>query len=142
MTPAQELARLRGEPGEPPPKAELDVLTVDCPGGAEATLARVRQVLETVLERSSGEWPSLEEWKQVLPSWFVESCVDDAELRDCVVDRWSFRAWVYWFQPSVRRWRWWDASAQGRWLQVRVLPLERPYLRGALEWLLRVAAAC
>lgn len=94
-----------------------------------------------VLAHSSGEWPGLEEWKRALPTWFVESCVDDAQLRDCVIDKWSLRAWAYWFQPGMRKWRWWDARASNGSLEVRILVLERPYLRGALEWLLKVAAS-
>jgi len=104
-------------------------------------LRRVRDVLEVVLSRSGVEWPGLEEWRRALPAWFVDSCVDDVEIRDCVVDRWSLRAWVYWFQPGLRKWRWWDAAATDGRLEVRILVLERPYLRGALEWLLKVAAA-
>jgi hypothetical protein len=135
-----ELRRLReGDLHEQPP-ADLDTLAVECPGGAEPALARVREVLEAVLERSEGQWPSLGEWKQALPAWFVEACVDDALILDCVVDKWSIRAWVYWFQPGLRKWRWWDATTSGTSLEVRVAVLERPYLRGALEWLLRASA--
>jgi hypothetical protein len=113
---------------------------VECGGTCEAALRRVREVLEIVLLRSDAEWPDLEEWRRTLPTWFLDCCVEDAEVRDCVVDRWSLRAWVYWFQPGVRRWRWWDAAVTDECLEVRVLVLERPYLRGALEWLLEVAA--
>jgi hypothetical protein len=105
-----------------------------------AALRRVREVLQVVLSRSQAEWPDIDEWKRALPSWFVDSCVDDVELRDCVIDKWSLRAWLYWFQPGARKWRWWDAEVGDGRLEVRVVVLERPYLRGALEWLLKVAA--
>lgn len=98
-------------------------------------------MLEVVFLRSSGDWPSVDEWKQALPAWFVDSCVDDRELKDCVLDQWSLRAWVYWFQPDQRAWRWWDAEPLDSKLRVHLLVRERPYLRGALEWLLRVASA-
>jgi hypothetical protein len=113
---------------------------VQCPSGAGAALARAREVLEVVLELSLDEWPALEVWRRALPSWFVEACVEDAEVRDCVLDRWSLRAWVYWFQPSIRKWRWWDAAAVDGRLEVTLAVLERPYLRGALDWLLQVAS--
>jgi hypothetical protein len=99
----------------------------------------VREVLEIVLERSLGEWPPLEEWKRVLPGWFLAACVDDAEVRDCVIDRWSLRAWIYWFQPELRKWRWWSGEPSETALRVTVLVLQRPYLRGALDWLISVA---
>ncbi len=122
------------------PEGELDVLEVRTPRGAAEALARVRDVLAVVLAQSEQDWPDPARWRRLLPGWFVAACVDDAEVRDCVLDRWSLRAWVYWFQPGLRAWRWWDAEALGDTLRVRVLPLRRPYLRGALEWLLRVAA--
>ena len=122
------------------PPGELESLAVEC-ADCEAALRRVRGVLEAVLARSEAAWPGVEEWKGILPSWFAERCVDDAELRDCVVDKWSLRAWVYWFQPGLRKWRWWDATSGDGRLEVRIAVLERPYLRGALEWLLKVAAS-
>jgi hypothetical protein len=97
-------------------------------------------VLEIVLERSQrGEWPELEEWKRLLPDWFGAACVDDAEVRDCVIDRWSLRAWIYWFKPELRKWRWWSAEPSDSGLRVTVLVLQDPYLRGALDWLISVA---
>ncbi|HEY4027659.1 MAG TPA: hypothetical protein VGO86_14625 [Candidatus Dormibacteraeota bacterium] len=138
MTPAQELQHIREGAGGAAPPGEID--TLEAAGGA-ATLARTREVLEAVVRRSAagGDWPATGEWRTLLPAWFTGACVDDAEVKDCVLDRWSLRAWTYWFQPDVRRWRWWDASVQDDRVIVRLLVLDRPYLRGALEWLLKVA---
>jgi hypothetical protein len=137
----RELRQLREGPAGEAPPGELDELVVSCPGGAGGVLAGAQEVLEVVLARQAGPWPSLDEWKEALPGWFVSSCVDDRQVRDCVLDKWSLRAWIYWFQPDQRRWRWWDARAEGDRLHVWLLVLERPYLRGALEWLLRAAGA-
>ena len=137
MTPAEELRHIReGAAGEAPP-GELD--TLEAPGD-EAALARAREVLEAVAARApDGEWPGVDEWRSLLPAWFVAACVDDAEVRDCVLDRWSLRAWTYWFQPGLRHWRWWDARVEDGRMVVELLVVQRPYLRGALEWLLKVA---
>jgi hypothetical protein len=140
VTDDEELRRLRGEEVGGEPEGELDVLEVGTPTGAAETLARVREVLTIVLAQRGEDWPDPARWRGLLPAWFVAACVDDAEVQDCVLDRWSLRAWVYWFQPGLRGWRWWDAEALGGRLRVRVLPLRRPYRRGALEWLLKVAA--
>jgi hypothetical protein len=142
LTPAEELRLVRG--GGPPEAAgaDLDTVRSDCAGDPERAAARVREVLGAVFERAlaaGDDWPGPEEWRNALPDWFVAACVDDLELRDCVIDRWSLRAWTYWFQPDLRKWRWWDASAGDGCLAVRVLVLDRPYLRGSLEWLLKVA---
>jgi hypothetical protein len=141
VTTEEELTRLLGGAAGAEAPGELDTLEVECPRGAGPVLDRVREVLEVVLRRADGEWPDLAEWRRVLPAWFVASCVDDAQLVECVLDRWSLRAWTYWFHPHLRKWRWWDAEAEGRTLRVRLLVLDRPYRRGALEWLLKVAAS-
>ena len=141
MEAERELAHLRAGAATEVPPGEVDELVVSCPEGAERLLTAVREVLEVVLAHQAGPWPGVDEWKQLLPEWFVSSCVDDRQVRDCVLDKWSLRAWTYWFQPDQRRWRWWDARADGHRLQVSLLVEERPYLRGALEWLLETAGA-
>jgi hypothetical protein len=140
LAPVEELRRLREGPPEGLPPTETDVLEHDCPRGADRALEQVREVLAAVLVHAQGEWPGLEAWKRQLPAWFVAACVDAAEVRDCVLDRWSLRAWIYWFQPELRKWRWWDGRPEADRLRVTILVLERPYLRGALEWLLKAAA--
>lgn len=142
VTPAEELERLRAGAGAGLPPEGTDTDTLEAAGGAKA-LERARQVLETMIGRAAagGEWPSVEEWRRHLPPWFTAACADDAQVRDCVLDRWSLRAWTYWFRPDLRKWRWWDARADGDRLRVTLVVLQRPYLRGALEWLLKVSAA-
>jgi len=138
VTPAEELLHLHDGAAGAEPTGEVDTLTA--PSGRR-TLERVREVLEPVFGRaaSAEEWPSTKEWTALLPRWFTAACVDDSEVRDCVLDKWSLRAWTYWFQPGLRKWRWWDARVEEDRLVVSVLVPQRPYLRGALEWLLKVA---
>jgi hypothetical protein len=137
VTSEEELRHVREGAGDGPPPGEVD--TLEAEGGA-ATLARTREVLAVVLAQPGGdEWPVASRWRELLPTWFVAACVDDAEVKDCVLDKWSLRAWTYWFQPGLRKWRWWDARVEDDRLSVSLLVLQRPYLRGALEWLLKVA---
>jgi hypothetical protein len=138
VTPADELRHVRSGAGGELPSGAVD--TLEARGGA-AALAGAREVLEIVLARAAqgGEWPAVAEWAALLPAWFVAACVDDAQVRDCVLDKWSLRAWTYWFEPGLRKWRWWDARVDGDLLVVSLVVLQRPYLRGALEWLLKVA---
>jgi hypothetical protein len=138
VTSDEELRHVREGAGREPVPDEADVLEAT---GGGAALARIREVLTAVLERVSagGEWPDIDEWRRVLPAWFTAACVDDAAVRDCVLDRWSLRAWTYWFKPDLRRWRWWDARADGDRVTITLQVLGRPYLRGALDWLLKVA---
>jgi hypothetical protein len=118
----------------------LDLIEVECEGGADRALARIREALVPVLDHQEGGWPSVDEWKALLPGWFVDACVDDRQVQDCVLDRWSLRAWLHWLQPDQRQWRWWDAEVvDATHLRVRLLPLADPYLKGSVNWLLAVA---
>lgn len=140
MTPEEERRHLAGAAGAAAPPARLDTIEVECEGGAARALERVREALMPVLEHQEGPWPSLDDWKTLLPAWFVEACVDDRQVRDCVLDRWSLRAWLHWLQPDQRQWRWWDAEVAGdTHLRVRLVPLADPYLKGSVDWLLAVA---
>ena len=136
----EERRRLgEGAAGQEPP-GELDSLEVRAADPA-ATLGRVREVLDVVVAHGEGGWPEVDEGKGRLPAWVVATCVDDRELQECVLDRWSLRAWLYWRQPDQRHWRWWDAEPAGPdgTLRIRLLVLSRPYLRGSLDWLLTVS---
>ncbi len=140
MTPEEERRHLtRGAASEAPP-GTLDPIEVDCEGGAQRALVRIREALAPVLDHQEGAWPSVDEWKTILPGWFVDACVDDRQVRDCVLDRWSLRAWLHWLQPEERQWRWWDGEVlDATHLRVRLLPLTDPYLKGSVTWLLTVA---
>ncbi len=140
MTLEEERRRLTQGASPDAASARLDVLEVECEGGAERALGRVREALAPVLDHQEGRWPSLDEWPALLPGWFVDACVDDRQERDCVLDRWSLRAWLHWLQPDQRRWRWWDAEVvDPTHLRVRLLPLTPDYLQGSVNWLLAVA---
>ena len=126
--------------GERPPGDAVTV-TYACPGGAEGVLGRVREVLAAVVPAPT-PWPSLDEWRERLPAWFVEACSDDVQISTCVVDKWSLRAWVWWFQPEQRRWTWWDGRAEGDRLVLVLVPTGvGSLLLGALEWLLEASGA-
>ena len=124
--------------------AGLDHWVSDCDGDAEAVAARCEEVIAAVRggadQASAQAWPELDAWKQILPGWFVAACVDDREVQNCVLDRWSLRAWLHWLKPGNKRWEWVGAEADGPdHVLVTVSALRRPYLKGALEWLLKTS---
>jgi hypothetical protein len=117
----------------------LTTVVAEFPGSAAEGLARVRAVLDLVLAPRQ-PWPSVDEWARILPGWFVSQCTDDVNVQNCVVDKWSLRAWVWWFQPEQRRWRLLDARAEGERLEVDLEPTgQGSLLLGALEWVVKCA---
>lgn len=137
-----ELERLNGsiETGGAAPD-DLVTVVAECPGGAGEVLAKVREVLAPIVDPPD-PWPAPDGWREILPRWFTDACSDDERVTSCVLDRWSLRAWVWWFQPGHRRWHWWDAEVEGTRLRIRLLPTGTgSLLLGSIEWLLKVAGA-
>jgi hypothetical protein len=137
-----ELERLlHGPPSGQSLPTDLVAVTATCPAGAERVLEKVREVLRPVID-SPRRWPSPDEWRERLPAWFVAACSDDERVTTCVVDKWSLRAWVWWFQPEQRRWLFWDATVDGDRLTIRLVPTGAgSLLLGTLEWLLKASGA-
>ena len=107
------------------------------PDAAAEGWARVREVLDLVLAPPQ-TWPSLDEWARILPAWFVSQCTDDVQVQNCVIDKWSLRAWVWWFQPEQRRWTLSRARIDGDQVVVDLEPTgQGSLLLGALEWLVK-----
>jgi hypothetical protein len=148
-------------PGEVPGGA--GTVTVLARDGADAVevLERARAVLLGVLEHSGPKWPALEEWRLLLPPWFVAACAPEMSREDAEhwlawwralgpaekaraesERRWTLADWLYWLVPSERQWFWWDAEVGGDGaLRVTVEVSGWPTTLGALDWLLRAAGA-
>lgn len=99
----------------------------------------------------------MEEWRAILPGWFVAACGPEMSLEDAELwlvwwralgpegkalaetdSRWPLADWLYWVTPSERPWYWWDAEVTGDGgLRVIVEVPGWPTALGALDWLLR-----
>jgi hypothetical protein len=128
-----------------------------CDGSARDVLGRAKSVLEKVLPVTAGSWPSLDEWRHILPSWFVERCApemsrEEAERRLGLpheererleqVEGWNLSGWLYWFQPDQRQWAWWDAVAPDDDTIIVAIEVDGwPFPWGSLKWLLLASGA-
>jgi hypothetical protein len=131
---------------------------------SEDVLRRSREVLREVVAASRGsEWPSLLEWNQLLPRWFVDACGPELSREEAQAwmeewrrltpaekaaseerERWSLPGWLHWFAPGddQRQWCWLSGKAIGRdRLEVVIEVPGYPTAYGALVWLLRAAGA-
>jgi hypothetical protein len=158
-----ELSRLLFGPelGRSPGALGTTRFIARCQGDADAVLRRAREVLGAVLRQPAEPWPSDEQWKAVLPKWFVDACApaaskDEAEkwlrwwrtldwkeqARVAKEKRWSLPDWIYWFHPENRYWFWWDAVASDpNTLIVAVETRDWPFPWESLAWLLRASGA-
>ena len=132
-----------------------------CEQDANLVLGRVREVLKILVSQDPNKWPTNDQWRSLLPEWFVQACAEEptkeeteawlAEWRklgpiqqaEAIENvRWSMEQFVYWFQPSERQWWWWAAEIQDiHRLRIILLGEERNPAHEVLNWLLKAAGA-
>lgn len=96
-----------------------------CDGNAAEVLERAREAIAIVSDATlDGPWPSVEEWMQLLPKWFIDACKpedepdvkitypEDLEQRRAIYfsQKWKVSDWLSWLEPEDRRWLWLDAE--------------------------------
>lgn len=102
-----------------------------------------------------------DEWRNLLPRWFVDRCGQEwskeeeeqylrrfrqlswPEQRESMASHvWSLADWIHWFRPENRYWYWWDAEVVSVDLvRLTVEVRESPIPWDALSWLLRASGA-
>ncbi len=158
----EELKRLDtiSKPSQTSDGAGTVSLVSQCKRNAEDVLASTKEVLRIVLQISE-PWPSLEQWRGLLPRWFLDSC--SPELSDMEKEAWKtwwstqseaerqrftkeapwrLSAWISSMHPERRTWFWWSSMAiDADQLQVDLTVREWPTALGSISWLLRAAGA-
>jgi hypothetical protein len=159
----REAQRLKASPpqGTAPGGMGTVQFTAECPGNAARVYQRVKEVMHIISERILSDWPSDEQWKPLLPEWFLSACVPprtkeesdrfmawwrslppDRQAQVEREDKWSLEGWLYWMIPENRVWTWWDARVlDADTVIVAVEVTDWPFPWGALRWLFRAAGA-
>jgi hypothetical protein len=114
-----------------------------------------------VIVKAGSEPRTVDEWTELLPSWFVEACAPERTREEAEEhlrtwrslsehdkrlaarsESWRLSGWTYWFEEGNRWWYWWDArTLDDDRLEVVV---EMPDVQaglGSLQWLLRASGA-
>ena len=125
-------------------------------------LQNVKEVLIKIDERTlKGGWPTYQEWRSLLPKWFLEKCKPamtteeaqeylewwdslsyEAKLRHAAVpEPWELSAWISCFEPSAREWYWWDAVLANTPLLIELEIDGHPFPSEAFIWLCIAAGA-
>ena len=137
-------------------------MTADSGGDEPAgVLTKVREVLRVVLLNTADSWPSVDRWRDVLPSWFVARCAPEQSQAEAaewlkwwrslpaheraaaeLARPWTLSNWIYWLEPVRREWFWWDGFVdEAGIVHVSVQVMGWPAPLGALDWLLRAGGA-
>lgn len=163
MTPDEEFRHLVGGSsiGEVPGGAGTIRVVARAPGAADDVWRRSREVMAAILDHQGSSWPSVEQWRSILPAWFIETFREDPSPEEAEqwlawwrelppVEReratraqtWTLADWLYWLEPTRRAWYWWNATVlDGDTLHVKVEVDGWPAPLGALTWLLRASGS-
>jgi hypothetical protein len=145
--------------GEQPEALGIVPVIATCPGGAAVVIERAQHVMDALLRHGSPAWPSDDEWRSLLPAWFVAQfhersakeheewlrhrrTLPPEEARAEAMRDWGLGDWLFWLEPRERQWHWWDARVEDydtARVEVQVYGFPMPF--GALEWLLRASGA-
>lgn len=129
----------------------LTTFIVKCDGNSFKILSKCKEVLKIVLEHNENLQLPLDEWRKLLPEWFIKKCskeltkeeIDEyiklpIEERDKIAEGsgWCLSDWLYWFEPDQREWYWWSSKIVDNTTIKLVVAVEGwPFPWGALEWL-------
>lgn len=103
----------------------LETIAVFCDGNASIVLEKTKDVLKKVIDCELSYDDSVEDWHEVLPKWFVDSCSPEftqqqikyllANPDECdkFDDKWTISNFLNWFKPNERSWYWADAKNKG-----------------------------
>lgn len=130
----EEIKRIKNNnKGELPkgPKILLKAHHVENP---QEVLDRVKEVMLAVSQFAfTNKWPSDEEWKSILPEWFVKSMTDkDLDFIMKTPGQWHYESWID--NIKQRSWVWWSSKVDDDSVTIILDVLDIPYLHDSLKY--------
>lgn len=126
----EELKRIdKNNKGELPngPKIIITVKNVTNP---KEILENTKTIIKAVSQFAyTDKWPTDEEWKEILPTWFVESMT--LKSLDEIMKtqgQWHYESWVA--NIKDRAWLWYSSKIEKDSIQIVLEALSIPYLYG------------
>ncbi|WP_413507356.1 hypothetical protein [Serratia proteamaculans] len=139
---------------------------VSCESDASLVLELAKETLLIVNEHSTNEWPSIDSWKKILPSQFLNNFLPELTEAEKIEmkrewnqlpynekvknaaqeEKWTLSSWLSWLEPKEREWFWWNAVLFDEPLNdshfiIEVTTLDSYFMSGALKWLFKACGA-
>ncbi|MBL7730357.1 MAG: hypothetical protein JNM88_04200 [Chitinophagaceae bacterium] len=113
--------------GEVPEKTKI-LITVTDVNNPSTVLQKTKDVIKPIASRGfTKKWPSDNEWKKILPAWFVESMVKKTPAdRDKDPNLWHFESWLE--SMKNRAWVWWSSKIEDNTITIALETLNLPYV--------------
>ena len=142
---SDEAARLASGPGPGERAGGMGVtwMRFTSDGDAASVIDRARDVLLRLVDLPLEAFDDMATG-DLLPDWFMASFGPEPEDGKWPnnLDYWSFFGWLYWLNPEVRIWRWWDAEVSDPSHGTVTIQInDWPTPVAALEWLLIACGA-
>ncbi len=130
----EEIKRIKNNnKGELPkgPKILLKAHRVENP---QEVLGKVKEVMLAVSQFAfTNKWPSSEEWKSILPEWFVKSMTEkDLDFIMKTPGQWHYESWID--NIKQRSWVWWSSKVDNDSVTIILDVLDIPYLHDSLKY--------
>jgi hypothetical protein len=112
------------------------IITVKNVKNPDDVLKKTKQVMKVVSQYAyTNDWPSDEEWKTILPKWFVESMtLKSLEEIMKVKGQWHFESWIA--NIKDRAWLWYSSKIEKNSLEFVLETLSIPYLFSTFVYIL------
>jgi hypothetical protein len=129
-------------------------IVAHCDGNSADLLAKLFSVLKRVIDCELSFDDPVDDWRAVLPKWFVEACGPDLSREAAEeylrqkggeigpLELWDVGGFVDQFRPEVRSWWWWHGfTSSPDSLIVQIVIEGFPFAWDALHFLLLAAGA-
>lgn len=125
----EELKRIQNHNnGEPVLEGAKLIITVTDLKAPQSILEKTKEIMTAISQFAyTDTWPSDDEWRDILPKWFVDSMVlktDEELLAD--EHQWHFESWVE--SMYHRGWVWWSSEIDKSTLTITLEALNLPYI--------------
>ena len=107
------------------PKLILKIRNIDNP---DEVLRKTKEIMKLISQYAyTNDWPNDEEWKTILPNWFVESMtLKTSDDRNKDENLWHFESWIE--SMYHRAWEWYSSKVSNDSIEITIELLSIPYV--------------
>lgn len=114
--------------GEKPSDIPKMIITVKNVNDPNKVLNNAKEIMKLISQYAyTNTWPSDDEWKTILPKWFVESMTLKSIDEIMNIDgQWHFESWIE--SMYHRAWEWYSSKIEGNNIIIVLSLLNIPYI--------------
>lgn len=124
----EELNRIENNNSGEEPKTSRIIIRAKNVKNADKVLRNTKEIMKSISKYAyTNTWPNDDEWKDILPKWFVEGMtLKSSTDRDKDDNLWHYESWID--NMRMRAWVWWSSKKSGDDLEFVLETLSIPYL--------------